>query len=494
MSIQGQQPPSTNERKQQGRKKKKTLIRGPDGRFGSASSRKGEAVEGVSSASISPSSSSRQGICPPQLQPPLLQETALRVNENDDDDGHDHDRDDISPGSLLFWHLQLQKEDPRAFISLHMRIFREMHAQGNIDRNKTLRMIKRWHTISLCAEVDVSWGLAAEMARTLEITADEFEGKEVMLLDSPPEQQRRMARQALMQERDQSNALKESQRFRRLNMRGTALWLSSFDGEKYLAVCNERYRQLFPSPQEILEDAIDQKKVPTFLHTCSYAPEAREEYLRVSIEKNLGVYSPSAGTYITKGLRRDREIGLFIVNVQHFVGEDGRPEMYLQLEPAPPSKYLTPDPSTDYQRVMKNYRWPTTFQERLSTCAGGGGGDDGHVASGGAVAGDGGGGGGHGGAQRKMSLVSSMACLPLPALPVALAEATVAVKTEEEDVSIEAFAPAEERGENATTNGDLHEAGTSVPVPFFDANVMDNIFSDDEAAEEQEEGAGEGVR
>lgn len=92
-----------------------------------------------------------------------------------------------------------------------------MHAQGKISRRRALWVLRAWGIQSALVDADVTWGLAAQVAKTMGITAAEIEGKDMLALGPTVEGQRRLAAAAAAKAKSMSNELKGASRFRLLD-------------------------------------------------------------------------------------------------------------------------------------------------------------------------------------------------------------------------------------------------------------------------------------
>lgn len=263
--------------------------------------------------------------------------------------------------SFILSELYFHRQDPRPHVSLYLLVFKEMHAQGKISRQRALWMLRAWGIQSALVDADVTWGLAKTIATLMNITAADIEEKEMLALGPTLEGQRRLAAAAAAKAKRMSNELKIAARFRVLDeqdggRRGIRMTVFH-EKELYLFHwANGEYERLFRDPVDGYDDLIRRKSMRLFSEICIVSPEDREQYLRCFLEVVYGCLpSGSSQTELLKMASRTGAIGVFLVKRQHTRTENGEEETVTYLEPAPRSRYVTSTPWA-YNRTHQNFR------------------------------------------------------------------------------------------------------------------------------------------
>lgn len=89
--------------------------------------------------------------------------------------------------------LVMERADPRASVEVYLQAWHRVHATGRIDRGKALRIMRMWHLMGALCGSDITWGVAAQVARTLNASRAEVEGEEGLRLGMPDGPRRRKA-------------------------------------------------------------------------------------------------------------------------------------------------------------------------------------------------------------------------------------------------------------------------------------------------------------
>jgi hypothetical protein len=242
-----------------------------------------------------------------------------------------------------------------------------------------LGIMRNWHAFSLLAGCDASHGLVAEVAKMMEITSLELEGKEMLEIEPSMTWRLRNAKESMQGLQRKSIWLGQSERFRRLDeaARGTGILMLSFSDQETVRASNSAYERFFFGPGELFETMMRRKALPIFLHPSLVCPEDRESFMETVFKLYFARDIPATQTHLLKLVGRDGKIHLFLLRVHHSkrAGGDGgemEEDFVLYLEKAPPSRHITSRPSANLQ-ITQNFRH-VSFQERL---VGGGIGDGG---------------------------------------------------------------------------------------------------------------------
>lgn len=161
-----------------------------------------------SSSSSSPSSASSSS---------SVSELSSSTTLNIDHRRHSQQEDKQHDLGNIFSELHFHRQDPRPIASLYLRIFQDLHAQGRISRKRALWMLRSWGALSYLAEADVTWRVAAGVAKAMGITSTEIEGEDMLVLGPTLQEKRRRARIGTEKIMRDSEALKNTERFRALD-------------------------------------------------------------------------------------------------------------------------------------------------------------------------------------------------------------------------------------------------------------------------------------
>ncbi|KAM3568315.1 hypothetical protein VYU27_009559, partial [Nannochloropsis oceanica] len=110
--------------------------------------------------------------------------------------------------------LVFQRADPKSLTEPYLAAFHLIHAQGQLQRDNVLRILRMWHGLSLLIGSDVTWGVAAVVGKTTGITMTEVEGDDSLRLDMSDAQRQAYAKEMILRTSMASHELQTSDLFK----------------------------------------------------------------------------------------------------------------------------------------------------------------------------------------------------------------------------------------------------------------------------------------
>ena len=249
-----------------------------------------------------------------------------------------------------------------------------MYSQGKVCREKALNAMRMWQMLSLVAEVDVTYGVAAGVAEMLQITPMELEGPQVLGLGPTPKLREARARVAFLEMQQHCNSFRHSERFRTAcegHIGG--LLMMTLHKETALRACNATFDQLFLCGADpYYDDLMRHKMIDAFMQASAVCPEDRDIMTQLHVEMLFARDLLPSQTLFVKAFGHDGKIRLLIMNVQ-WSRHGNEEQTILRIEQAPPSRHITLTPHAPPHApgfIMRTFR-QTTFQERVAVSYGG---------------------------------------------------------------------------------------------------------------------------
>ena len=222
----------------------------------------------------------------------------------------------------LWGELAVNKTDPRALAHVYIRAFRQVHAEGEIDRAKVLRMLATWATFSILCGSDVTLGIAREVQEMCQVSPLEVEGRRSLEMDFPPERRLWKAQKEAARLPEDMKRLKETAAFRLTDDGTTPQYLVEVQRRRLAQATNKGFDCFSGGALQMFDDLTRRKTLQALLFAARCAHQDREALFRLIVRAFFARDEKSGGQEFIKYLDPQGEMTLFIAKART-VDKDG---------------------------------------------------------------------------------------------------------------------------------------------------------------------------